>query len=101
MKKLVIPFVAAVLSAASFGALAGDPVAGKAKSMTCAGCHGINGISSNGMWPNLAGQKEAYLASQLKMFRDGKRNNAMMTAMAKGLSDADIANLAAYYAGIQ
>ena len=101
MKKIVIPFLAAALSAASFGALAGDPVAGKAKSMTCAGCHGQNGISSNGMWPNLAGQKEAYLASQLKMFRDGKRNNAMMTAMAKGLSDADIANLAAYYAGIK
>ena len=101
MKKLVIPFLAAALSAASFGALAGDPVAGKAKSMTCAGCHGKNGISSNSMWPNLAGQKEAYLASQLKMFRDGQRNNAMMTAMAKGLSDADIANLAAYYAGIK
>tara|TARA_B110000967_G_C18802769_1_gene519387 strand:- start:89 stop:394 length:306 start_codon:yes stop_codon:yes gene_type:complete len=101
MKNLVIPFLAIALSAASFGALAGDPVAGKAKSMTCAGCHGQNGISSNGMWPNLAGQKEAYLASQLKMFRDGQRNNAMMTAMAKGLSDADIANLAAYYAGIK
>ena len=101
MKKIVIPFLAAALSAASFGALAGDPVAGKAKSMTCAGCYGKNGISSNGMWPNLAGQKEAYLASQLKMFRDGQRNNAMMTAMAKDLSDADIANLSAYYAGIK
>ena len=101
MKKLLIPFIAAALSAASFGALAGDPVAGKAKSMTCAGCHGKNGIGSNGMCPNLAGQKEAYLASQLKMFRDGQRNNAMMTAMAKGLSDADIANLAAYYANLK
>jgi cytochrome c553 len=101
MKKLAIPFLATVLSIASFSALAGDPVAGKAKSMTCAGCHGINGISSNGMWPNLAGQKEAYLASQLKMFRSGQRNNAMMTAMSKGLSDADIANLAAYYANMK
>jgi cytochrome c553 len=101
MKQLLIPIIAAVLSATSLGALAGDPVAGKAKSMTCAGCHGKNGISSNGMWPNLAGQKEAYLASQLKMFRDGQRNNAMMTAMAKGLSDADIANLSAYYAGLK
>jgi cytochrome c553 len=101
MKKLVIPFIAAVLSATSFGALAGDPVAGKAKSMTCAGCHGKNGISSNGMWPNLAGQKEAYLVSQMQMFKDGRRQNAMMSAMAKGLSDADIANLAAYYAGLK
>ena len=101
MKKRVILFVAAVLSAASFGALAGDPVAGKAKSMTCAGCHGMNGISNNDMWPNLAGQKEVYLANQLKMFKDGQRNNAMMSAMAKGLSDADIANLAAYYASLK
>jgi cytochrome c553 len=101
MKNLVIPFLAAALSIASFGALAGDPVAGKAKSMTCAGCHGKNGISSNGMWPNLAGQKEAYLVSQMQMFKDGRRQNAMMSAMAKGLSDADIANLAAYYAALK
>ena len=98
MKKLAITFIAVTLS---FGALAGDPVAGKAKSMTCAGCHGAAGISNNGMWPNLAGQKEAYLVSQLKMFRDGQRNNAMMSAMSKGLSDTDIANLAAYYAGLK
>ena len=98
MKKLAITMFAATLS---LSALAGDPVAGKAKAMTCAGCHGAAGISNNGMWPNLAGQKEAYLASQLKMFRDGKRNNPMMSAMSKGLSDADIANLAAYYAGLK
>jgi cytochrome c553 len=98
MKKLIITLAAATLS---FGALAGDPAAGKAKSMTCAGCHGAAGISNNGMWPNLAGQKEAYLASQLRMFRDGQRNNPMMSAMSKGLSDADIANLSAYYAGLK
>jgi len=98
MKKLVITFIAATLS---FGAMAGDPAAGKAKSMTCAGCHGINGISNNGMWPNLAGQKEPYLVSQLQQFRAGERKNAMMTAMAKGLSDADIANLSAYYSSLK
>jgi cytochrome c553 len=101
MKKLTTTLVAAVMAIASFNALAGDPVAGKAKAMSCAGCHGVNGISNNGMWPNLAGQKEAYLASQLQMFKDGRRNNAMMSAMSKGLSDADIANLAAYYAGLK
>ena len=101
MKKLVIPFLAAVLSATSFGALAGDPVAGKAKSMSCAGCHGKNGISNNPMWPNLAGQKEAYLVSQMQMFKDGRRQNAMMSAMAKNLSDKDIADLAAYYANLK
>ena len=60
-----------------------------------------NGISNNGMWPNLAGQKAPYLVSQLKQFRDGKRDNAMMTAMAQGLTDEDIANLAAYYASLK
>ena len=98
MKKLAISYLAMTLS---FTAMAGDPVAGKAKSMSCAGCHGINGISNNGMWPNLAGQKAPYLVSQLKQFRDGQRNNAMMTAMAQGLSDADIDNLAAYYASLK
>ena len=98
MKKLAISCLAMTLS---FTALAGDPVAGIAKSMSCAGCHGMNGISNNGMWPNLAGQKAPYLVSQLKMFRDGKRNNPMMTAMAQGLSDTDIENIAAYYASLK
>jgi cytochrome c553 len=53
------------------------------------------------MWPNLAGQKQAYLASALQMYRDGRRKNAMMSAMAKNLTDADIANLAAYYASLK
>ena len=101
MKIFTTTLLAAALAVASLGALAGDPVAGKAKAMSCAGCHGVNGISNNGMWPNIAGQKEAYLASQLQMFKDGRRNNAMMSAMSKGLSDADIANLAAYYAGLK
>ncbi len=101
MKTLTTTLIAAALAVASFSALAGDPAAGKAKAMSCAGCHGANGISNNGMWPNLAGQKEAYLASQLQMFKDGRRNNAMMSAMSKGLSDADIANLAAYYSGLK
>ena len=69
--------------------------------MSCAGCHGKNGISNNPMWPNLAGQKEAYLVSQMQMFKDGRRQNAMMSAMAKNLSDKDIADLAAYYANLK
>ena len=93
--------IAAVLTGCATLAMAGDPVAGKAKSRTCAACHGANGISPQDMWPNLAGQKEGYLISQLKMFRDGRRVNPMMTAMSKGLTDADIANLAAYYASLK
>ena len=76
----------------------GDVAAGKAKSATCTACHGADGNSANPMWPKLAGQHEAYLAKQIKDFRDGKRNDPMMSAMAKPLSDADISNLAAYFA---
>jgi cytochrome c553 len=79
---------------------AGDPAAGKAKSMTCAACHGQAGISATDMWPNLAGQKEGYLIKQIKMFRDGGRTDPSMAAMVAPLSDKDIENLAAYYAGL-
>jgi cytochrome c553 len=101
MMKALSFLVAIILSGFSSASFAGDAVAGKAKSVTCAGCHGVNGISNNPMWPNLAGQKQAYLASALKMYRDGDRKNPMMSAMAKHLTDADIANLAAYYTGLK
>ncbi len=81
-------------------AQAGDAAAGKAKAASCAGCHGAAGISNNPMWPNLAGQKAGYLAKQLRAFRDGTRSDPMMTPMAKPLSDADIENLATYYASL-
>ena len=79
---------------------AGDVEAGKAKSMTCAACHGGTGISPVGLYPNLAGQKEEYLVVQITAFRDGTRENAQMSPMVSGLSDEDIANLAAYYASL-
>jgi cytochrome c553 len=77
---------------------AGDVEAGKAKSAMCAACHGANGISAIPMYPNLAGQKEAYLLKQLQDFKSGSRDNAVMKGMAMTLSDADMENLAAYYA---
>lgn len=80
---------------------AGDADAGKAKSATCAACHGPEGVSVNPLWPNLAGQHAAYLEKQMKDFRDGKREDPLMSPMSKGLSDEDIANLAAYYAGLK
>ncbi len=88
------------LSMASGSVFAGDAAAGKARSAVCAACHGGNGVSSNNMWPNLAGQKEGYLVLQLKAFRDGQRKNALMAPMAAGLSDKDIDNLAAYFSSL-
>ena len=85
----------------SFGAhAAGDVAAGKAKSATCIACHGAAGVSNNDLWPNLAGQKAGYLVKQMKAFRDGERKDPVMAPMAAPLSDADIDNLAAYYASL-
>jgi cytochrome c553 len=85
----------------SSNAVAADIEAGKAKSATCVACHGPAGISSNPMWPNLAGQQEQYLAKQIKAFRDGDRKDPLMAPMVAALTDADIANLAAYYSALK
>ena len=53
------------------------------------------------MFPHLAGQKEEYLVVALEAYRDGSRRSENMNVVAKALSDADIADLAAYYAGIE
>ncbi len=82
-------------------AVAGDAAAGKAKSALCAACHGADGISPSPLWPNLAGQKEAYLVKQIKAFKNGERKDPSMAPMVAGLTDADIENLAAYYASLK
>jgi cytochrome c553 len=79
---------------------AADLTAGQAKSALCIACHNANGISTNPLYPNLAGQQSAYLVKQMQAFRGGQRVNATMAALAKLLSDADIQNLAAYYSGL-
>ena len=102
MKRQILTLLsAAALVTAANVASAGDAAAGKAKAATCGGCHGANGVSAVPTYPNLAGQKEAYLAKQMKAFRDGTRTDPTMNAMAKPLSDADIANLATYYSGLK
>jgi cytochrome c553 len=97
MKTLVI--LAVALAAAS-GAWAADKEAGKATAEVCSACHGINGVSVAQDIPNLAGQREAYLVSQLKAFRDETRKNPLMNAIAPQLSDSDIENVAAYFSSL-
>jgi len=99
MKKLTLAISATVMMASPV--FAGDIAAGKAKSGVCAACHGAEGISAVPMYPNLAGQKEAYLAKQMKDFKSGNRKDPVMAPMAMGLSDEDIANIAAYYASLK
>jgi cytochrome c553 len=80
---------------------AGDATAGKAKAKTCIACHGENGVSANSFWPNINGQKDQYIAIQLKAFRDGARVSPLMTPVAKMLSDQDMENLAAYFSALK
>lgn len=94
--------------AAYFGALgckgraagkpAGDLAGGKALAKNCAACHGETGVATNPAWPSLAGQKAVYLENTLKAFRGGLRKDPMMSGVVRGLSDADISALAAFYA---
>lgn len=67
----------------------------------CAACHGNDGIAVQADAPNLAGQSPIYLAAQLRLYRAGKRENEQMNVVAEGLSDAQIADLAAWYAAIR
>jgi cytochrome c553 len=77
-----------------------DIQAGRAKARTCTVCHGELGIGTLPNTPNLAGQPEIYLAEQLKAYRSGKRSNEIMNVIAKPLTDAEIADLSAWFASI-
>jgi len=80
--------------------MAGDAAAGSKISATCNACHGRDGISIDMITPNLKGQKEGYLAKQIKAFRDGGRADPMMAAMVRSLTDKQIDDLAAHFAGL-
>ena len=80
---------------------AGDAKAGRAKALACQACHGLDGVSKVPDAPNLAGQVEGYLVTQLRAFKAGARKSEAMSVVAATLSDQDIDNLAAYYAGIE
>jgi cytochrome c553 len=93
---LCLPFVAS-------GQSTGDPVAGRQKTQMCAGCHGIEGYRTAFpevySVPRLGGQHAAYLVKALQEYKSGERTHPSMHAIASSLSDQDMADLAAYYAG--
>jgi cytochrome c553 len=99
MSRISIVMAIFILSV-SGNVVAGDAVAGKVKAAQCAACHGAAGISQMGLYPNLAGQKEQYLVKQLNDYRSGARKDPTMQAMVGALSDEDVANLSAFYAGM-
>ena len=78
-----------------------DPAAGKAfAERECKGCHGLDGRSAAPAIPHLAAQREAYLLASLRAYKEGKRVHAALKEIATHMSDADVRNLAAYYASL-
>jgi cytochrome c553 len=80
--------------------IAGNAQAGAGKSAVCAACHGAQGVAIAPNFPNLAAQSATYLYVQLKEFKQGERNDPVMTGQAAPLSDEDMRDLASYYASL-
>jgi cytochrome c553 len=98
IQNLAAYFAGSSCKAPAQGKPVGDAAIGQTLAKNCTGCHGDAGIAGNPAWPSLAAQKPGYLVNALKAFRSGLRKDPMMAGVSRGLSDADIANLAAYYA---
>jgi cytochrome c553 len=100
MKKELLALSLALAFTSTSGILhaEGSINAGKEKAASCISCHGDNGNSMVSTFPKLAQQHSSYLIKQLQAFKTGARKNPMMTAIASGLSDEDMADIAVYYA---
>ena len=89
----ILATLAAVLLSAE-AALA-DSIETKAR--LCASCHGAHGLPSDPSVPIIWGQQSAYLLKQLNDYRNGDRNSQIMSSIAESLSEADVAQMAAYF----
>jgi cytochrome c553 len=103
MKKLFVLIALASLAQVSVAAdVKGDVNAAKNKVAMCIGCHGIPGYKASFpevyRVPMLGGQSEKYIAAALNAYKKGERKHPSMVGIAAGLSDQDIADVAAYYA---
>lgn len=90
-----------LLASAWMPANAQDVEAGRSKAQACAACHGADGNSRSGAFPNLAGQTWRYIYVQLKDFKEGRRTDPTMSVMAASLSSQDMIDIANFYAAQQ
>ena len=102
MRRSVLLAAALFLGAAAPALADGDPRAGRRLAGgQCAVCHGNDGIALQPDAPHLAGQPAIYVNAQLRAFREEARRHEQMNVVARNLTDAQIADLAAWYASIQ
>jgi cytochrome c553 len=90
--------LAALLAAAPAFAAKGNPDAGREKSVPCKACHGEAGVSAAPEFPKIAGQHADYLFTALRHYKAGKRKNPIMAGQVANLSEADMRDLAAWFA---
>jgi len=103
MKSVILAIALSLTTSVISTARAADAAAGKTKAAACIACHGEDGVGTIDIYPNLAGQKQAYLVSAIKAYKNGQRTGgltAVMQPMVGTLSDDDIADIAAYYSGL-
>jgi len=79
---------------------ADDAVAGRQKALQCQGCHGLDGLAKVPGAPHIGGQVKEYLIKSMRDYRSGARKDEVMAVVVRQLSEQDIEDLAAYYAGI-
>jgi cytochrome subunit of sulfide dehydrogenase len=87
--------VAAALGCTSAGALASDQAPPGASS--CSGCHAARAGVDTAV-PQLAGRPAADIVAQMQAFKSGQRPATVMDRIAKGLADAEVEAIAAWYA---
>lgn len=101
-RPIAAPLAALLLVLGCGAAAAGDAAAGRRKALaSCQVCHGLDGMAKLPDAPHIAGQPEPYLVKALNDYRTGDRKHELMSIAVKELSDADVADLAAYYASIE
>jgi cytochrome c553 len=92
---VILAVASALLTPGAIGATAPE------KTQTCVVCHGEDGLSKIPNAPHIAGQPEMYLVKSLEAYRGGERKDEMMSVIAKELTDAEIAALAAWYSSFE
>jgi cytochrome c553 len=100
MKKMSLALLVSGCLVFAGPALAGDAAAGQDISEDCAMCHGDEGWGDED-YPGIAGMAEADFIQAMKEYQDGTREDKSMKKQVKGLSEDDLANLAAYYATLE
>ena len=100
LRGLAAVALGAAIVAAGDGVAAQDAAVSRQKALQCQACHGLDGLAKIPGAPHLAGQVQDYLVAAMRDYKSGARKNEMMAVVMRQLSEEDIDDLAAFYAGL-